>query len=89
MIDFKIKKITSLFLKRISKKLIKQNKQSDLDLESIFNELIEEINTNLKKKFIKIVIATSCLIEEGYTQRTSINNHKVYLRTGEYGWIFG
>ena len=53
MIDFKeIKKITSLFLKKNKQKIDKAKQTGDLDLESIFNQLIEEINANLKKKFV-------------------------------------
>ena len=51
MFDFKeIKKITSLFLKNNQKKIYNQKKNNNLDLENIFNELIEEINTHLNKK---------------------------------------
>ena len=48
MIDFKeIKKITRLFLKKNQQKIDKAKQTGDLDLESIFNLLIEEINANL------------------------------------------
>ena len=49
MFDFKeIKKITSLFFKNNQKKIDNQKKNNNLDLEIIFNELIEEINTQFK-----------------------------------------
>ena len=86
MIDFKeIKKITSLFLKKNQQKIDKAKQTGDLDLESIFNELIEEINACLKKKFLKNSNRDKLPHRrKGYTQKASINNHKVYLRTGEY-----
>ena len=49
MFDFKeIQKITRLFLKNNSKKINDLKKSNDLDLEKLFNELIEEINTSIK-----------------------------------------
>ena len=86
MIDFKeIKKITNIFLKKNQQKIDKAKQTGDLDLESIFNQLIEEINANLKKKFIKNSNRDKLPHRrKGYTQKASINNHKVYLRTGEY-----
>ena len=55
MFDFKeIKKITSLFFKNNQKKIDNQKKNNNLDLEIIFNELIEEINTQLNKKHKKV-----------------------------------
>ena len=50
MIDFKeIKKITSLFLKKNQQKIDQAKQTGSFDLESIFNQLIKEINTSLKK----------------------------------------
>ena len=87
MFDFKeIKKITSLFFKNNQKKIDNQKKNNNLDLEIIFNELIEEINTQLNKKH-KVTKSKRDKLphrRKGYTQKASINNHKVYLRTGEY-----
>ncbi len=87
MIDLKeIKKITSLFLKNNQKTINDLKKNNDLDLENLFNELIKEINTNInKKKFVKNGNREKLPHRrKGYTQKASINNHKVYLRTGEY-----
>ena len=87
MFDFKeIKKITSLFLKKNHQKIYNQKKYNNLDLENIFNELIEEINKHLNKKHIVTTSKRDKLPHrrKGYTQKASINNHKVYLRTGEY-----
>ena len=87
MIDYKkIKKITSLFLKNNQKKIDDQKKSGNLDLENIFNELIEEINIYLNKKNLVKKSYRDKLPQrrKGYTQKASINNHKVYLRTGEY-----
>tara|TARA_B000000557_G_scaffold252852_1_gene241366 strand:- start:498 stop:1322 length:825 start_codon:yes stop_codon:yes gene_type:complete len=87
MFDFKeIKKITSLFFKNNQKKIDNQKKNNNLDLEVIFNELIEEINTqfNKKHKVKKSMRDRLPHRRKGYTQKASINNHKVYLRTGEY-----
>ena len=87
MFDFKeIKKITSLFFKNNQKKIDNQKKNNNLDLEVIFNELIEEINTQFKKKYKVTKNMRDKLPHrrKGYTQKASINNHKVYLRTGEY-----
>jgi ribonucleoside-diphosphate reductase alpha chain len=55
-------------------------------LEIIFNELIEEINMqfNKKHKVTKNMRDKLPHRRKGYTQKASINNHKVYLRTGEY-----
>tara|TARA_B100000035_G_C21017170_1_gene562464 strand:+ start:14 stop:838 length:825 start_codon:yes stop_codon:yes gene_type:complete len=87
MIDFKeIKKITSLYLKKNKQKIDESKKAGAFDIENIFNELVEEINANLnKKKFIKNSNRDKLPHRrKGYTQKASINNHKVYLRTGEY-----
>ena len=87
MFDFKeIKKITSLFLKKNHQKIYNQKKYNNLDLENIFNELIEEINKHLNQKNIVTTSKRDKLPHrrKGYTQKASINNHKVYLRTGEY-----
>ena len=87
MIDFKeIKKITSIFLKNNQKKINALKKTNDLGLENLFNELIEEINTSLNKKSLVKNNKRDRLPyrRKGYTQKASINNHKVYLRTGEY-----
>jgi len=64
MFDFKeIKKITSLFLKKNQKKIYNQKKYNNLDLENIFNELIEEVRViesvigdNKEKKILDIEI---------------------------------
>ena len=54
MIDFKeIKKIIDLFLKKNQQKIDQAKQTGSFDLESIFNQLIKEINTSLKKKLIK------------------------------------
>ena len=83
--SLEIKKITSLFLKKNQQKINKAKQTGDLDLESIFNQLVEEINAKLKKKFIKNSNRDKLPHRrKGYTQKASINNHKVYLRTGEY-----
>ena len=87
MFDFKeIKKITRLFFKNNQKKIDNQKKNNSLDVEIIFNELIEEINTqfNKKHKVTKNIRDRLPHRRKGYTQKASINNHKVYLRTGEY-----
>ena len=87
MFDFKeIKKITSLFFKNNQNKIDNQKKNNNLDLEIIFNELIKEINTefNKKHKVTKSMRDRLPHRRKGYTQKASINNHKVYLRTGEY-----
>ena len=87
MSDFKeIKKITSLFLKNNQEKINNLKKNKDLNLENIFNELIEEINTGInQKKLVKNSKRDKLPHRrKGYTQKASINNHKVYLRTGEY-----
>tara|TARA_B100001564_G_C20609135_1_gene656690 strand:- start:617 stop:1441 length:825 start_codon:yes stop_codon:yes gene_type:complete len=87
MFDFKeIQKITRLFLKNNSKKINDLKKSNDLDLEKFFNALIEEINTSINKKNLLKNSKRDRLPHrrKGYTQKASINNHKVYLRTGEY-----
>ena len=87
MFDFKeIQKITRLFLKNNSKKINDLKKSNDLDLEKLFNALIEEINTSVNKKNLLKNSKRDRLPHrrKGYTQKASINNHKVYLRTGEY-----
>ena len=87
MIDFKeIQKITRLFLKNNSKKINDLKKGNDLDLEKIFNELVEVINISINKKSLLKNSKRERLPHrrKGYTQKASINNHKVYLRTGEY-----
>ena len=81
MIDFKeIKKITNLFLKKNQKKIDKAKLTGDLNLENIFNELIKEIDASLKKKNFKNNNRDKLPHRrKGYTQKASINNHKVYL----------
>ena len=54
MFDFKeIKKITRLFFKNNQKKIDNQKKNNNLDLEVIFNELIEERMVGVREAFEK------------------------------------
>ncbi len=87
MSDFKeIKKIISFFLRKNQKKINHLKKNNDLDLRKILDELIEEINMYLNKEALVSNSNRDRLPHrrKGYTQKASINNHKVYLRTGEY-----
>ncbi len=87
MFDFKeIKKIIDLFLRNNQKKISNLKKSNNLDLQIILNELVEEISTYAnKKKLVKNSNRDRLPHRrKGYTQKASINNHKVYLRTGEY-----
>ena len=89
MNNFKdIKELVNFFIKSIKKNLT--NKDSDKAAQEI---------TNLISKFQKEILSSNYFQEnskkeisrnklphrrKGYTQKASINNHKVYLRTGEY-----
>ena len=87
MIDFKeIKKITSLFLKNNQKKINDLKKTNEYNIENIFFELVEEIKSNINNKNLVKKSSRDRLPHrrKGYTQKASINNHKIYLRTGEY-----
>ncbi len=87
MIDFKeIKKITSLFLKNNQKKINDLKKTNEFNIENIFFELVEEIKSNINNKNLVKNSSRDRLPHrrKGYTQKASINNHKIYLRTGEY-----
>ncbi len=90
MDNFKeIKKFVDLFIKKQKHKLEKLDKKEKLGFINYTNEFLEDLRENLKNKKFDIKKSLSKRNKlpdrrKGYTQKASINNHKVYLRTGEY-----
>ncbi len=90
MDNFKeIKKFVDLFVKKQKNKLEKMNKKEKLDFINYTNVFLDEFKKNLDNKKINFKKHHSKRNKlpdrrKGYTQKASINNHKVYLRTGEY-----
>ncbi len=90
MENFKeIKKFVDFFVKKQKNKLEKIDKKESLSFEKYANQFLAEFKENFDKKKFKINESNSKRKKlpdrrKGYTQKASINNHKVYLRTGEY-----
>ena len=90
MNNFKeIKKLISSFLEKQKNKLNDHENIDNQKYELIFKDLLEELEKKLDKNkpdFANVERVRNKLPDrrKGYTQKASINNHKVYLRTGEY-----
>ena len=90
MNNFKeIKKFVSSFIKR-KKDEFKGSDDKNIDnYEIVFKSLLEELEKQFYKKKLSVLSQERIRNKlpdrrKGYTQKASINNHKVYLRTGEY-----
>ena len=78
------KEVIHIFLKDLKDKLNKDNfdlTQRDKITKDIDNFLT---SSNVTSKYSKVVRNRLPHRRKGYTQKASINSHKVYLRTGEY-----
>jgi len=83
-----IKKFIDQFVEFNKKKKPSLPPNSDQTFDNFYNEFLSEFEKQFKKNFSNYDqnIKRNKLPDrrKGYTQKASINNHKVYLRTGEY-----
>ena len=90
MNNFKeIKKFVSSFLKKQRDQLSASENNDIESYEILFKKLLEELEKEFYKKKLSKFTQERTRNKlpdrrKGYTQKASINNHKVYLRTGEY-----
>ncbi len=87
MNDFKeIKKFTEYYLKSNNEKLKILDKKNPLYFKKFLNDFIEKLQEFKIKQSPNLNSNRKKLPQrrKGYTQKASINNHKIYLRTGEY-----
>ena len=83
-----IKKFIDQFIEYHKKKKPPLSSNSDQNFKNFYDEFLSEFEKQFKKNFSNLDqnIKRNKLPDrrKGYTQKASINNHKVYLRTGEY-----
>ena len=83
-----IKKFIDQFIEYRKKKKPPLSPNSDQNFKNFYDEFLSEFEKQFKKNFSNLDqnIKRNKLPDrrKGYTQKASINNHKVYLRTGEY-----
>jgi len=83
-----IKKFIDQLIEYHKKKQSSLYTNSDQKFDNFYDEFLSEFEKQFKKNFSNIDpnIKRNKLPDrrKGYTQKASINNHKVYLRTGEY-----
>ena len=83
-----IKKFIDQFIEYHKKKKPALSPNSDQNFKNFYDEFLSEFEKQFKKNFSNLDknIKRNKLPDrrKGYTQKASINNHKVYLRTGEY-----
>ncbi len=81
-----IKNFTDRFLESYKQKFNKNSKIDNADTNKILQDFLFEFNAEIKKLKIQQSKERNKLPHrrKGYTQKASINSHKVYLRTGEY-----
>ena len=88
MIDFKeINKFIDFFFKNNRESIPIFQKANNNEIRAFLDNFVKELKIHFeKKKRIDISGERKKLPHrrKGYTQKASINNHKVYLRTGEY-----
>ncbi len=88
MIDFKeINKFIDFFLKNNREKIPIFEKTNDTEIKAFLDNFIKQLKTHFEKKQLLDISGERKRLphrRKGYTQKASINNHKVYLRTGEY-----
>ena len=78
------KEVIHIFLKNLKDKLNEDN--FDLTQRNKITKDIDSFlaSSNVASKYSKVVRNRLPHRRKGYTQKASINSHKVYLRTGEY-----
>ena len=83
-----IKKFIDQFIEYHKKKKPPLSPNSNQNFKNFYDEFLSEFEKQFKKNFSNLDqnIKRNKLPDrrKGYTQKASINNHKVYLRTGEY-----
>ena len=83
-----IKKFIDQFIEYHKKKKPPLSPNSDQNFKNFYDEFLSEFEKQFKKNFSNLDqnIKRNKLPDrrKGYTQKASINNHKIYLRTGEY-----
>ena len=83
-----IKKFIDQFIEYHKKKKPPLSPNSDQNFKNFYDDFLSEFEKQFKKSFSNLDqnIKRNKLPDrrKGYTQKASINNHKVYLRTGEY-----
>ena len=83
-----IKKFIDQLIEYHKKKQSSLYTNSDQKFDNFYDEFLSEFEKQFKKNFSNLDqnIKRNKLPDrrKGYTQKASINNHKVYLRTGEY-----
>lgn len=83
-----IKKFLDQFIEYHKKKKPPLSPNSDQNFKNFYDEFLSEFEKQFKINFSNLDqnIKRNKLPDrrKGYTQKASINNHKVYLRTGEY-----
>ena len=83
-----IKKFIDQFIEYHKKKKPPLSPNSDQNFKNFYDEFLSEFEKQFKINFSNLDqnIKRNKLPDrrKGYTQKASINNHKVYLRTGEY-----
>ena len=90
MNNFKeIKKFVSSFIKRKKDEFQGSDNKNIENYEIVFKSLLEELEKQFYKKKLSVLTQERTRNKlpdrrKGYTQKASINKHKVYLRTGEY-----
>jgi len=81
-----IKNFTDRFLESYKQKFNKNSKIDTVNTNKILQDFLSQFNAEIKKLKIQQSNERNKLPHrrKGYTQKASINSHKVYLRTGEY-----
>jgi len=83
-----IKKFIDQFTDNYKRKKATPPFDSDDNISKFYNSFLSDFERQFKKKFSSLDQSRKRNKlpdrRKGYTQKASINNHKVYLRTGEY-----
>ena len=87
MIDFKeINKFIDFFLKIIVR-VFNFSKANNNEIRAFLDNFVKQLKIHFEEKKLLDISGERKKLPQrrkGYTQKASINNHKVYLRTGEY-----
>ncbi len=88
MIDFKeINKFIDFFLKNNRENIPIFQKANNNEIRVFLDNFVKQLKIHFEKKKLLDISGERKKLphrRKGYTQKASINNHKVYLRTGEY-----
>jgi|TARA_B100000287_G_scaffold279236_1_gene263136 ribonucleoside-diphosphate reductase alpha chain len=88
MIDFKeINKFIDFFFKNNRESIPIFQKANDNEIRAFLDNFVRQLKIHFEKKKLLDISGERKKLphrRKGYTQKASINNHKVYLRTGEY-----